>query len=272
MGGETYWAEVHREARQRAWVTVMGSRIVIFSWIVGVAAIFVALWIYGSEDAVKDEIIAFIAVLIVTALLFGFVYLYFLITIPKEWDTEKTNKICSLEQELKPNVRIVFGAGPPFEQYDPGAYDYVGRRTFRVGVENIGNIVLERVQVKLVGMKRVSDGSQDFNKLLPMNLKRQHDNPSDILNIPHDQDFTLNPNDIEYVDIVTYKEDSRRTAPGEIKLCYALRGIKSMDYENSVPVDQYELEIKAVADQGDSDQRRFTVNVVDNDRLIFTPN
>lgn len=168
-------------------------------------------------------------------------------------------KVVKLEVAIAPRLEILTGTGDPYELIseplnEPGV---VYRRLLRIGIRNSGNETMEGCRVELVDMPGWR------NAFLPIRLKLRHDNPSDVLNIAHIQEFTISPNQVEFVDVASLNEADERS---EIRLYYATQGHRNADYANLVPRGGYTLIIRAYGRVGSPAERRLKL-WVDDGRL-----
>ena len=173
---------------------------------------------------------------------------------------------------IEPPLDILFGEGSKYEQYSPVNHDS-GRRLYRVGIRNNTGKAIKNIQVEISRMVRLSDMSDDFNHNIPAVLKQWNDNIPDALSKPHKQSFDLSPKDWMYIDVARLYESP---LPGvqqseQIMLFYASLGSASIGRGNLVPKDKYELTISAKADEQQSKEKRFVLEVNDDGKLVFTP-
>jgi hypothetical protein len=168
--------------------------------------------------------------------------------------TEARTRVEELEEEQRSRLDVVFRPESPFEfqkiAVNTGA---VIARTFRVQIRNLGGDRLDHCSVQLVDVH----GSKAPNDL-PHKLKLMGDDPYDLLNTPHVQEFSLNPNEVQYVDVIHW-EEAKTQKP--FALCYAKRGHQKYGYDNSLPPGKYDLTLEATANHGDPIMKKFRVDV-----------
>jgi len=169
-------------------------------------------------------------------------------------------KVVDLEARISSKLEILTGSGDPFEleERDPTKLEVTYRRLLRIGVRNCGNETLAGCCVELTEMP----GSR--NAYLPIRLKLRHDNPPDVLNTSHIQEFDLRPGQTEYVDVANLNEANEQS---EIRLCYATQGHRNLNYANVIPRGTYSMVIRAYGRNGSPAEATLKLWVDGNSRL-----
>ena len=169
--------------------------------------------------------------------------------------------IVKLEWDIEPKLEILFGTGDPFERYTPVRSGVPAIRIVRVCVKNNSGAYIDNGKLVLKKMLNYS------NAFTPITMKQMNDDPSDILNTPHKQEFSLNARGDIYIDIAEYREGEDRR-PEAVRLCYATEGHRSIHRPNTIPSTQsYDLFLEASCRQGDPCEERCRLWVDNNDRL-----
>jgi len=135
--------------------------------------------------------------------------------------------VVRLNHRLKPKLII----GPPVAVHTPKGAQNPNSVTFKVRITNKSEENIDGCQVRLMemvnkeGVHSVEEGRA---------FKRSLDNPTDILNLPHDTEFNIAPGGWEDVDLVQI--DYRQPTP-TIRMLYALQGIRDTKVVVWIPFD-----------------------------------
>lgn len=176
----------------------------------------------------------------------------------------------SVESRLSPKLAILFGPGSPFEYTwrtgsGEGAVDF---RLFRIGVKNLGNETIDRVQVDLEAIKVFRDPEDinvvailvpmaSFSRSLPVPLHVMHDNPPP--GQPFQRQFSLDSDEVQYIDVV-----QKATPFNLIKVCHIVPGVPGSLFSGA-----YVLTILAHGRNVQSYRKNFVVDADDEGRLLF---
>ena len=131
-------------------------------------------------------------------------------------------KVWILEREIEPKVRLVFDPNDPMcvATWPKHANEHAKRR-YRLKVENDSSAEVAKCSVQMMALDD-KDGNPSVHKNIPFKL--MNDNPSDILNMPHKESFSLPEKHHEYVDIVAFDET---TPDKRFRMLYATQGPRS---------------------------------------------
>jgi hypothetical protein len=128
-----------------------------------------------------------------------------------------SSEVGRLKDDAEPRLNILYDLNKPmFEYFKGDSRDEKGQRLFRIAVVNEGNSFLKNCCVKLFALEPSVDLS------LPATLKQRQDNPNDVLNIPHKQDFSLYPKTQMEMDVASLVEAFQDT---KIQLHFALESV-----------------------------------------------
>jgi hypothetical protein len=177
----------------------------------------------------------------------------FVVLIFRRYHRLRLGKV-ELEEQLRPKIELVFGAGHPFEQDSPNVI--VPGRTFRVGVRNLCGKNIDQVSVEIERLEPNSDPPL----APPLPLQRMHDR-STADDVPA-RTFSLAPHRTEYIDVL-FKPFHQEGAI----VCHVVSGIV-----NLIRPGRYNLGLNAYAREGAPHRRRIEVVVpVGTDMLSFSP-
>jgi len=165
--------------------------------------------------------------------------------------TALTEKLYGCEDRAAPKLEFVFKEHEwPYESLEK-SNPSVKAWLPRVGVHSKWREQVPDCAVKLESVSPLGE------RFIIRTLKAWTDNPSDLLNIPHKQSFTLNADDTEYIDVVRVRQYSERV---EIEVCYALEGNRDISAVTGlVGGNAYHLTLKALAGIGGPSYRTFVL-------------
>jgi len=159
----------------------------MLSLIISLAGIAAAIWglsVFGSPDAARDEFVARLALAFAGLAVFPLIYLYWIRSIPGEWDKQKQEKIDELEDSLA--AKITFAMPPNC------LWSSTEGTTISIGIFNPSGVTIKSVFVEL---DRFVSGPSLGN--LPRRLRLRSENLTK---------FDLAPGKTEYVLIATIRK------------------------------------------------------------------
>jgi len=254
----SYWGTVFRRALDDT-LDYFGEGLhkLTFTLLCSIAGL-VILFMWKGMDAALGQMASAYSVLIATLLVTLLLFFRNLILAPARLAKDVQSQITTLSEKLHiyedraaPKLEFVFEEhGWPYEcleKSNPSLKMWL----FRIGVRNKW---YEQVRDCVVKLETVSPHGERF---IIRNLKSWTDNPSDVLNIPHKQSFTLNADDTEYIDVIRVRQYSEKV---EIEVCYALEGHRDISAATGlVGGSTYALTLKAIASIGGPSYRTFTL-------------
>lgn len=124
-----------------------------------------------------------------------------------------------------------------------------------MGVKNVGGATINRVELDLESI------SSSTEVKCPVPLHIMHDNPSD--DTPHKTAFSLDAEQVEYVDVVAKQEWS--IAKGHpICVCHIVPGVPT-----DITPARHQLVLFAHGEGASSIRKSFVVDIDENERLVF---
>jgi len=162
-----------------------------------------------------------------------------------------------LEEATRKRLEILFGSGEQFEQEQPvsDSHGSTGvRRLYRVGIRNVGGATISRAEAKLEVVNPATD------ILCPVPLRIMHDNP--LHGQAHQVSFSLDPGQIQYVDVVMKDEWAGNTGHP-----FVIPHVVP-DHPQQLTPQRYQLTIFAHGDGAVPARKNFIADL-DGNRLRF---
>ncbi len=174
-----------------------------------------------------------------------------------------------LQQEQTPKLAILLEDGEPCEETEPKGAPGLATRDFNIKIANTSGQRLEHCNVTLTELR---DRNGTLGKYPPIRMRLRHDHPPTIgiLNHSFKQEFALNPEEHEYINIARLDETKPQS---QIILGYATERGTSGFYAREIrrELAPYTLTLAATAEIGSAITKRFSLYVDDEGYLKFAP-